>query len=264
MNKPSKDYTTPALDRTFQILDVIKLSGYGRTVSDLSRTLNLPYSTTFYLLKTMERIGLVKRNGDNKRFFLGPKLFSYQGAMPQSVDLQVRDIAAVYMERIVNDLGFTTHIGVPEGNEAVYIDRKESPSFVKINSWIGQHVPLYCTAVGKSLLLLSDLESLKNIFPEPLPRLTEQTIVSITELLQHLQRFRELGYTVDEREAEREGVCVASPILSSSGAVVAAIGVSTTTYQLPSVKIPEVGKYMHKVGQEISGMMGFHGQYPGC
>ena len=156
----------------------------------------------------MERIRLVKINGNHKGYFLGPKLFGYQGVLPQSIDLQIRDIASAHLQRLVNEVGLTGHLAVREGNEAVYIDKKEHPGYIRINSWTGQHVPGYCTAVGKSLLLLLDPGQVEKCFSEGrLARLTDRTIVSVEELLKHLRRYRALGYTVDDRESEREGVC---------------------------------------------------------
>lgn len=49
MKNSEKNYKAPAVERAFEILDLIKLSGYGRTASELSTALNLPYSTTFCL-----------------------------------------------------------------------------------------------------------------------------------------------------------------------------------------------------------------------
>jgi IclR family acetate operon transcriptional repressor len=114
------------------------------------------------------------------------------------------------------------------------------------------------------LLLLSEPNEIAEILPNgPLTRYTERTIVEIEDLIKHLQSSRKVGYTLDDREAEIEGVCVASPIIGSQKQVLAAIGVSATIYQLPPHRMHEAGDYLRKVGEEISRQLGFSGTYPG-
>ena len=89
MAKREKAYRVPALKKGFEILDVIRSSACGMTASELCKLLELPYSTTFYLLKTMEEYGFLSRDPDSKKFFLGAKLTTtYQSAAPSSDDLR--------------------------------------------------------------------------------------------------------------------------------------------------------------------------------
>jgi DNA-binding IclR family transcriptional regulator len=264
MKKLGKVYAVPALERAFDILDLIRSSGYGRTATELSQLLELPYSTTFYLLKTMEKHGFLRREGSNKKFHLGNKWMSYQGSSSQSTDMQLRDACARKLDQLVDLFGLTAHTAIRDGDEAVYIDRREPPnSYIKLNTWIGQRIPLHCTAVGKSLLLLSEPAEVARILHSAhLTRHTERTITDVAALIKHLQNSRKIGYTLDDREAELEGVCVAAPIVNSGKKVLAAVGVSATIYQLPPPKMLEVGEQLRKLGQEVSRIMGFHGRVP--
>jgi len=263
MEKRKKVYAVPALERAFEILDLVRSSGYGRTATDLSKLLELPYSTTFYLLKTMEKHGFLRRDGGDKKFYLGSKWISYQGSSSQTTDSQLRDACAGKLDLLVKRFGLTAHTAVRDGDEAVYIDRREpSDSYIKLNTWIGQRVPLHCTAVGKSLLLLLEPRQVTTILRSTqLVRYTERTITDIRVLIEHLQNSRKIGYTLDDREAELEGVCVAVPVVGSSKKVLAAVGVSATIYQLPPAKMLEVGEQLRTIGEEASRIVGFSGRY---
>jgi IclR family acetate operon transcriptional repressor len=96
-----------------------------------------------------------------------------------------------------------------------------------------------------------------------LTRHTERTITDVATLIKHLQNSRKIGYTLDDREAELEGVCVAAPIVSSGKKVLAAVGASATIYQLTPPRMLEVGEHLRKVGEEVSRIMGFRSRYPG-
>jgi IclR family KDG regulon transcriptional repressor len=260
-----KVYNVPALERAFDILDLIRSSAYGRSATELSQLLNLPYSTTFYLLKTMEKHRFLRRNGDNKKFYLGTKLMSYQGNLSQSTDVQVRDAASPFLEQITQEFYITAHTAIRDGDEAIYVDRREPRNcYIKINTWIGQRVPLHCTAVGKSLLLLLEPKQIQTILHNTtLKRFTDRTIMDTKELATHLQNCRKIGYTLDDREAELEGACVAVSLIDSQDTVVGALGVSATIYQLPPTKLHEMGEHLNKLGREISRHLGFTGEYPG-
>jgi DNA-binding IclR family transcriptional regulator len=263
MEKKRKSYGVPALEKAFDLLDVIRGSGYGRTAAELCKLLHIPYSTTFYLLKTMEERGFVTRDLDSKKFYLGAKLVSFRNSVAQSEDIRVREAASPHLARLVDEFGYTAHTATRQGDEAVYIDKRESTGYVRINSWIGQHVPLHCTAVGKSLLLLSEPEQIGAIFQNRnLIRFTDRTIVRIQDLIKHLRVHRNMGYTIDDRESELEGVCASSPIISGEGEVVAAIGLSGTVYQLLPAKLPEIGECLRESAEEISRQLGFSGELP--
>ena len=65
--------------------------------------MDLPLAQLFYILKTMERHGFLRRNGDSKKFLLGTKLMNNQENMSQGTGLQVRDLAASFLEQVVNE-----------------------------------------------------------------------------------------------------------------------------------------------------------------
>ncbi len=263
MAKKGKSYRVPALKKSFDILDVIRSSAYGRTASELCKLLELPYSTTFYLLRTMEEYGFLSRDPDSKKFYLGAKLVSYQSSNSQSEDLRVREAASPHLVRLVDEFKVTAHTAIRQGDEAVYIDRRESTGFLRINTWIGQRIPLHCTAVGKSLLLLLDPEQIGAILKDhKMTRYTDRTILRVKDLTKHLRAYQNMGYTVDDREAELEGACVAAPILDGEGKVVAAIGLAGTVYQLPPAKLPDIGERLRESAEQISQQLGFHGDLP--
>lgn len=111
MKKSTKVYNVNALGRAFEMFDLIRASGYGRTATELSKLMGLPYSTTFYLLKTMERHGYLRRDGDSKKFFLGTKLMSYRAAGSNGAATQVRDLVASFLagRECIQDYGPYSH-----------------------------------------------------------------------------------------------------------------------------------------------------------
>ena len=81
-------YSVPALARALEILDILSMSGMGLTKMDVARQVQIPYSTAFNLLNTMEQHGYVRKDQASGRYYLGLKLLSLGR-------IQIRDLMAL-------------------------------------------------------------------------------------------------------------------------------------------------------------------------
>ena len=63
--------------------------------------------------------------------------------------------------------------------EAVYVEKVEAPSFIRMDTWIGRRMEVHSTAVGKALLAYLDPEKRDAILRQRgLKKLTPHTITS--------------------------------------------------------------------------------------
>ena len=123
--RSQKDYAVPSTIRAMTILEFLAHSKRGASISDLSRNLGLPKSSTYLVLKTLEREGYLRRSLRSGKFSFGARLV----CLCRSVvgDLDLREVAKPCMIRLCRRTGITVHLAVLEGNEAVIIDRAEAP-----------------------------------------------------------------------------------------------------------------------------------------
>src|ERR1700760_718138 len=59
----SPPFRLPAVDRAMNLLELLGSSGRGLTLSELSRKLSIPKSTTYYLVYTLVTRGYIQRTG---------------------------------------------------------------------------------------------------------------------------------------------------------------------------------------------------------
>jgi IclR family acetate operon transcriptional repressor len=253
-------YTVPALARAFEMLDMLSMSSVGLIKMDFARKLKIPYSSIFNLLTTMEKFGFVRRDEDTGKYYLGLKLLSLAGI--PSRELSLRDMIAPLLQEMVRATGVTGHLAILDRGEAVYIDRVEPDSYIKINTWIGKRNFIHSSAVGKALVAFRSEGEINELLHAGLPKRTPHTITTVKRLRQELARVRTVGYATDQQEDERGGFCVAAPIFNASGTVVAALGLSAVATQLPASRFPELGETVRTFAARASVQMGYTGAYP--
>lgn len=259
--KVRKRYQVPAVQRAFAILDSLNQSSFGLTAQEVSRAHELPYSTAFYLLETMLDCGYVSRQEDSKKYSLGYKLFAFRDGGATRHSLNLRAHAFPSLEELTEITRLTGHLAILEKNEAVYIERSEPKSFIRLNTWVGERKLLHCTGVGKALLMyLPPAEIRRIVGHSPLVRRTARTITKVDSLIANLSEAAARGYAVDDGEDEAEGRGVAAALLDSEGRTVASMGLAGTLQQTGEDRIKELGRLVRKYAWQISQRLGYRGR----
>lgn len=257
-NAESKAYEVPALKRAFAILDSLNESSTGLTVQEVRRIHELPYSTAFHLLQTMQACGYVQRDPQSKRYSVGYKLLIFREGAAARRRLSLRALASALMEQLTTASGLTCHLATLEGHEAVYIEKTEPSTYVRLNTWVGKRNSLHCTAVGKALLMHMKPAMLRATLSElTMNRKTERTITKARQLVENLRAAAERGFAVDDMEDEADGYCVAAPIFSAQAEVIAALGLSGLSSQIDASKRDRLAQLVRGYADQISRRLGW-------
>jgi DNA-binding IclR family transcriptional regulator len=239
------------------ILEALSTRQGGLSLTALSKTIDLPKSTTHRLLSTLVRRGYAARREDGG-YQVGLKLIEAVSYYINSLELQTE--ARQHLARLTVELGLTAHLGVLEGNQVVYIERIDVLAGVKLYSQIGLRMHAYCSSLGKSLLAGLSGQELKEVMSRcAFERFTPNTIVSLAALRQELKKVRSLGYAVDNLEYSLNSRCVGAPIYDYRGETVAAISASGPPALLSEERIPEVAREVMAKAQAISRNLGYGG-----
>ena len=131
--------------------------------------------------------------------------------------------------RLAEETGLAAVLAALDGDRCLTIDRVESPEFMKDfaergrSLWtyypprelrsVGAEFPVHATSFGRVLLAYLPRPELVAILDRiPLPKMTPYTVVSKKELLAELDRVRELGYSIVDRQSHEDTLAVAAPI----------------------------------------------------
>jgi DNA-binding IclR family transcriptional regulator len=132
------------------LFELLADSPKGLTLSELSRKLNIPKSTTHYLIHTLLTRGYIQRGTDGRHYLLGLRFSDVAGTSP--AELNLGTLTMPYLRQIAARLNLTATASVLKSAEAVIIARMVSFQDAGGGSLVGRHVDLHCTAQGKALI----------------------------------------------------------------------------------------------------------------
>jgi DNA-binding IclR family transcriptional regulator len=231
-------------------------------ISELANQLNLDRSTTYRILLSLEKCGLVEKNPKTGEYCLGVGVFEVGSAYLRGIDLV--QVAKPIMADLALKVQETVHLAVLSETEILYLDKVDSPRSVGVISKIGQRGPVYCTALGKVLLAhLPEEERSRIIKQVKFHRFTPRTITSPRKLIQELTGIKKRGHALDRREIEEEVECIAAPIRDHTGKVIASLSVSGPQKKIQTVLERQVVGEVRKAASLISSRLGYIGDTEG-
>ncbi|MDT4762947.1 IclR family transcriptional regulator [Sphaerochaeta sp. PS] len=247
-----------SVDRTFDILEFLANEQNGCTLAQISEKLDLPKSTSHRLLGVLLQRQFVRKNNENNRYRLGPGFIALCSQYLNSLELKTE--SSPFMEELSVNTGNVVFLAIRQDDKMVYIDNKEQINSLRKYAIIGQTKPLYCTSLGKSLLMgLSDDQIRILLKNEKYERRGPNTIGNIESLLQDIRECRRRGWSLDDQEAEPAINCVAAPVYDYRGQVIAAISTSWVLAQHPEMRPEEMAVKVMKCASNISFNMGYIG-----
>jgi IclR family KDG regulon transcriptional repressor len=151
------------------------------------------------------------------------------------------------------------HLAILAEGEAVYIDKMESFNTIRMYSAIGKRVPLYCTAVGKVLLMEKEDWEIRELFKNrELVPCTANTIIQLEELMDELAEVRRRGWAEDNQEHEEGIRCIAAPVYDYRNKIIAAVSTSGLKTIITPERNEEIAGYVMEAALNISKRMGYH------
>ena len=250
-----EDVSSAAVERALSILEVIAERSAGMTNSEISRKVEIPKSSASYILRTLESAGYLKRDREGK-YRLGLRVLALGRGVQTGIDL--REEAMSEIHSLVKRTGLTAHLAVMDRAEVVYVDKVESPGFIKMDTWVGRRMQVNATAVGKALAAYMAEADVDAILKERgLKKRTPKTITTHARFIHELKQVREQGYAVDDEENSLGARCVAAPIFDAAGRVQAAIGVSGTTSDVNRASISRIAATVKDAAMKISRHLGY-------
>jgi DNA-binding IclR family transcriptional regulator len=215
------------VNRAFAILGLLRSAG-PLSVREAAAGLGLPRSSVHELMHTLAALGAIApAEGTNGRFTLGLLLHELGSAYLSQVDVAREGMQAA--EAVAAACGETVHLATLDGVEVVYLAKVDSIHAVRMVSAVGRRLPAHCTGVGKALLSGLPDEEVVRRYGGPdarLPSMTARSIVTVAALVETLAEVRQVGYSIDDCESNRDVRCVAAPVRDHRGGTVAAMSIS--------------------------------------
>lgn len=236
-DQPTATYSIRAVERVCAILDLMQRSDHSLSVNEVAEVADLPKSSAFRYLATLEARRYVERDPLDGTFRAGP---AFLPARARRLDLLVERVRPL-MEELRERYEETINLAVLDGTRATYLQIVESPRTMRLAARPGDRDPLHCTAVGKAIASqLPESRVVEILEEEGMPARTHRTITDLPTFFRELAACRRRGYALDDRENEVDGRCVAVPI--EGAGVPAALSLSAPSARFPITEVAEVAE----------------------
>lgn len=205
-----------SINRALDILEAIARRDEPVGITELSRELGLPVSTTHNLVRTLVNRGYVVHVRPRKGYLLGSIISELaSGGHPVAL---IREVASDVLQWLLQAVD----------NESCYLAHYVRDTVVPIiqccsTRWlglgpIGEDKTLHATALGKIFLASRSREYVEQwVRIHGLPRLTKRTIVTLEQLLAELAVVRTRGYATNFGENHVGCAVIAVPVQLAGG-----------------------------------------------
>lgn len=243
-----------AADKTLGVLEA--LSEHSR-IADISSVTGLTKPTVHRILQTLVEHGYAIPTGEGD-YLGGPRLLSLAGKFLQRLDLpkRLRPLLRDLQERT----GWTVHLALLSGDEAIYVDKLEAALPYHLASRIGMALRLHSTSIGKAILSTWPEREVRQVLRRAgMPQRTQRTVTDVDALLADLDGVRDRGYAEDHEENEEAVCAVGAPVFEHTGRCIGAISAATLVHHLADADFATHGDLVRATARAASESLGAPG-----
>ncbi|HJX42940.1 MAG TPA: IclR family transcriptional regulator C-terminal domain-containing protein [Geodermatophilus sp.] len=225
-----------ALDRGLAVVRAFDAAHPRRTLAEVARAVGLAPATARRLLHTLQTLDYVGTDGTV--WWLRPRLLELGQAYLATTS--VWDVVRERLARLAGEVQETASAGVLSGDDVVYTVRVPYRRIMAMQVDVGSRIPAFASSMGRVLLAALDDDALAVALARAdLRPITPHTVSSVAALIDVVAGVRNRGWCLLEEELEAGIQCVAAPVHDASGAVVAAVTVSSHTTRVPPEELRE-------------------------
>jgi len=244
-------YAVPGLERGLRILSEFSRATPTLGAPELARRLNVPRTTIFRLLVTLENLGYLERIPNSHEFQLGTQVlklgFEYLASLP------ITDLGRPILNRLRDATSYGSNLVIRDGRDIVYVQKAATNSVFSSSVHIGTRLPAHATILGRALLCHLPYAQLQALYPEErLHAYSARTPATLAELYQLLKIDRERGYAMDDGFFEPNICTIAAPVLDAQREACAAISITIPGTHTPEDKRDHLTLLVKTAANELS------------
>lgn len=247
-----------SLNRGLNLLRAFTQDRASLSFTEIVKESELSQTTVFRIIHTLEKLGYLKFDLKNRKYYVGPKVLELGYA--SFMNMRIKDIARPYMEELFKVIGENINLGILDGHEIVYIDQIRADKILNINLHIGSRIPIYNTAIGKAIMMYMPESKLNGIIEKLKEDPQARTFLKLNggKLFKELEKGRERGFTTNIEEYISGAMAIAVPILNHERSIEGGINVSVPSARISMNELEsKYAPLLVKKGREISSTLGF-------
>lgn len=252
----SDKYIVPALERGLRLLGEFGSGSRTLGAPELARRLDLPRSSVFRMLNTLESLGFIERTDNGNDYRLGLAVlrlgFEYLSS------LELTELGQPVITRLCDAIRYPCNLLVRDQRHIVYVAKVTPPTPLTSSVRVGTRLPAHATVLGRILLEDLSLAELRNLYPEEhLEVFSSCTPTTTLELFNLVQADRERGYVLGEGFFEASISTVAAPVRDHTRRIVAALGVTVPSSHIEAGVLEDLVQRVRASADELSALLNY-------
>lgn len=248
---------TQSLSRALAVLDAVARGCADQAA--IGEAIGTSRSTTSRLVLFLQKAGFL-RHADGRGYVLGARLIEL-GAVALA-QLPLTALARPILERLSKHTGDTIHLSVRDGDQIMYVDKIPGTKGLEMRSQVGLRKPIAITGTGKAQMLDLSEKEWARLYSLAHAEVISETVLppgflAWNDYLLAMRDYKARGYTIEIEENEASICCVAAPIRSARGDIVAGLSVASVTSYMPRQRMDSLIPVVVEAAAEISQAMGF-------
>ncbi|HLS51734.1 MAG TPA: IclR family transcriptional regulator [Burkholderiaceae bacterium] len=232
MTEDTEKYSVPGLERGLRILALFSRQTPTLTAPEIEQQLELPRTTVFRLLVTLERMGFVERLANGREFQPGTAVLKL--GFKYLAPLALTQLGYPVLNTLCQQTDYASNLVVRDHTDIVYILRASPPTIFSGSVHVGTRLPAHATVLGRVLLSQLSETELHELYPNnALPLKGEHTPKTVDELYKLLQDDYKRGFVAEDGFFESHISTVAAPVFGLNNRLVAAISLTLTGGKIP-------------------------------
>jgi len=245
------DTAVKTIDRAAAVLKLLAEQPLeGWRLSDVARRLDLGKTTAHRLLNALVAVGFVEQSPDTRRYHLGFEL-TRLGMAARRFDIV--ELARPALLRLARDSGDTVFLSVPEGLEAVCVDRAVGEFPIKtLTLDVGDRRPLGVGAGSLALLAFRPADEIDEVIAAVAPKLPAFGTLDVPPVRGMVAAAREQGYAFNDGRIIRGMCALAVPVRDGQGRVVAALSIAAIEERMRPDRVATLAQALAREAEALS------------
>jgi DNA-binding IclR family transcriptional regulator len=254
---PKGKYAAPALEKAFDIIELLAHKPGGALVSEMAAELNRSIGELFRIVIVMEKRGFLQKDQDSDRYTVAYKILDLAYRATPAQDLT--RAAAPQMEALARTVEQSCHLVVPNGGSGLVVARQENPGVRGFALRLGAPIDLIRSCSGHVLLAFSRPDRADRMLE--LAQRSRGAPVDRAKLEKTLRKVRERGFDMIASPITHGVTDISYPVFGFRGEAMAALTIPFLELIDGSQKVgmEQTRRHLQRTAQRISSLLGHHG-----
>lgn len=252
MKRAAEQWHVGSVGKALEILNLFNFKRTELSLAQISQEMNIPKSTAYNLLKTLESKQYLRKAENSSSYVPGVRLLELGYCSRNS--MPIISYAIPVLEDITKATGEITYLSTVHGDNLLVLEGTYPERRFATYTTGGKSLPLHTCSAGKMILSTLPDNVIEKFAARGLIQSTPNTIKTLDTLMEEIYLIRTRGYSTDNEEETMGVRCASVAIYGSSNRAVGTISISGSVRSITDEAVKKALPNMEKAAHFLSRM----------